>query len=99
MDISGLVKQLVDAERAGSDLQINRTFTIGAGAAQDAFSCGTSSSARVHVNAPNGHLIKAGGGLTRSFSGIENDLFVQPNTVMVLGDARKTLNSIVSELG
>jgi H+-translocating NAD(P) transhydrogenase subunit beta len=38
-------------------------------------------------------------GLGSGFSGIENDLFVQPNTVMVLGDARKTINSIVSELG
>jgi H+-translocating NAD(P) transhydrogenase subunit beta len=38
-------------------------------------------------------------GLGSGFSGIENDLFVQPNTVMVLGDARKTLNAIVSELG
>jgi NAD(P) transhydrogenase subunit beta len=37
-------------------------------------------------------------GLGSGFSGIENDLFVQPNTVMVLGDARKTLMSIVSEL-
>jgi NAD(P) transhydrogenase subunit beta len=38
-------------------------------------------------------------GLGSGFSGIENDLFGQPNTVMVLGDARKTLNSIISELG
>ena len=37
-------------------------------------------------------------GLGSGFSGIENDLFVQPNTVMVLGDARKTLQSIISEL-
>jgi len=38
-------------------------------------------------------------GLGSGFSGIENDLFVQPNTVMVLGDARKTIQSIVGELG
>jgi H+-translocating NAD(P) transhydrogenase subunit beta len=38
-------------------------------------------------------------GLGSGFSGIENDLFIQPNTLMVLGDARKTLNSIVGELG
>ena len=38
-------------------------------------------------------------GLGSGFSGIENDLFVQPNTVMVLGDARKTLTSVVNELG
>jgi NAD(P) transhydrogenase subunit beta len=37
-------------------------------------------------------------GLGSGFSGIENDLFVQPNTVMVLGDARKTLMSVVGEL-
>jgi NAD(P) transhydrogenase subunit beta len=37
-------------------------------------------------------------GLGSGFSGIENDLFVQPNTVMVLGDARKTITSIVSEI-
>jgi NAD(P) transhydrogenase subunit beta len=38
-------------------------------------------------------------GLGSGFSGIENDLFIQPNTLMVLGDARKTLMSIVSEVG
>jgi NAD(P) transhydrogenase subunit beta len=38
-------------------------------------------------------------GLGSGFSGIENDLFVNPNTVMVLGDARKTLGSIINELG
>jgi H+-translocating NAD(P) transhydrogenase subunit beta len=37
-------------------------------------------------------------GLGSGFSGIENELFVQPNTVMVLGDARKTISSIVNEL-
>lgn len=38
-------------------------------------------------------------GLGSGFSGIENDLFVQQNTVMVLGDARKTLGAIIAELG
>jgi NAD(P) transhydrogenase subunit beta len=38
-------------------------------------------------------------GLGSGFSGIENDLFVNSNTVMVLGDARKTLGSIINELG
>jgi NAD(P) transhydrogenase subunit beta len=37
-------------------------------------------------------------GLGSGFSGIENDLFVQPNTLMVLGDARKTLMSLVGQL-
>ncbi len=37
-------------------------------------------------------------GLGSGFSGIENDLFVQPNTVMVLGDARKTLLAVTSAL-
>jgi NAD(P) transhydrogenase subunit beta len=30
------------------------------------------------------------------FAGIENDLFVQPNTMMVLGDAKKTLREFIS---
>jgi NAD(P) transhydrogenase subunit beta len=41
-------------------------------------------------------VLKRGAG--SGFSGIENDLFAKPNTVMVYGDARKTLNSVVSEL-
>jgi len=32
------------------------------------------------------------------FSGVENELFFQPNTMMVLGDAKKTLLSMISEL-
>jgi H+-translocating NAD(P) transhydrogenase subunit beta len=30
------------------------------------------------------------------FAGIENDLFVQPNTMMVLGDAKKTLREFIA---
>ncbi|HEV7783737.1 MAG TPA: NAD(P)(+) transhydrogenase (Re/Si-specific) subunit beta, partial [Thermoanaerobaculia bacterium] len=30
------------------------------------------------------------------FAGIENDLFVQPNTMMVLGDAKKTLRELIA---
>jgi NAD(P) transhydrogenase subunit beta len=41
-------------------------------------------------------VLKRGAG--SGFSGIENDLFAKPNTVMVYGDARKTLNSVVGEL-
>jgi NAD(P) transhydrogenase subunit beta len=41
-------------------------------------------------------VLKRGAGT--GFSGIENELFGLPNTVMVYGDARKTLNSVVSEL-
>ena len=29
--------------------------------------------------------------MNTGFAGIENELFVQPNTMMVLGDAKKTL--------
>jgi NAD(P) transhydrogenase subunit beta len=32
------------------------------------------------------------------FAGIENELFVRPNTMMVLGDAKKTLTRIVQSL-
>ncbi|MDP9149924.1 MAG: NAD(P)(+) transhydrogenase (Re/Si-specific) subunit beta [Myxococcota bacterium] len=32
------------------------------------------------------------------FSGVENELFFQPNTMMVLGDAKKTLLAMLSEL-
>jgi H+-translocating NAD(P) transhydrogenase subunit beta len=36
--------------------------------------------------------------LNPGFAGIENKLFIKPNTMMVLGDAKKTLASLVSEL-
>jgi NAD(P) transhydrogenase subunit beta len=32
------------------------------------------------------------------FSGVENELFFQPNTMMVLGDAKKTLQSMIGAL-
>jgi len=32
------------------------------------------------------------------FAGIENELFVQPNTMMVFGDAKKTITRLVEEL-
>ena len=32
------------------------------------------------------------------FAGIENDLFVRPNTMMVLGDAKKTLREMIGQL-
>ena len=32
------------------------------------------------------------------FSGVENELFFQSNTMMVLGDAKKTLLSMIAEL-
>jgi NAD(P) transhydrogenase subunit beta len=32
------------------------------------------------------------------FSGVENELFFQPNTMMVLGDAKKTLLAVLQEL-
>ena len=32
------------------------------------------------------------------FAGIENELFVQPNTMMVFGDAKQTLTKLVEAL-
>jgi NAD(P) transhydrogenase subunit beta len=32
------------------------------------------------------------------FAGIENELFVRPNTMMVFGDAKKTLHRIMATL-
>jgi NAD(P) transhydrogenase subunit beta len=34
--------------------------------------------------------------MATGFAGIENDLFVQPNTMMVLGDAKKTLKEMTA---
>ncbi|HEX4965836.1 MAG TPA: NAD(P)(+) transhydrogenase (Re/Si-specific) subunit beta [Thermoanaerobaculia bacterium] len=34
--------------------------------------------------------------MATGFAGIENDLFVQPNTMMVLGDAKKTLRELIA---
>jgi len=36
--------------------------------------------------------------MNSGFAGIENDLFVRPNTMMVFGDAKQTLTRIVAEL-
>jgi NAD(P) transhydrogenase subunit beta len=36
--------------------------------------------------------------MNTGFSGVENELFFQPNTMMVLGDAKKTLVAFVHEL-
>jgi NAD(P) transhydrogenase subunit beta len=36
--------------------------------------------------------------MNTGFAGIENDLFVSPNTMMVLGDAKKTLTSLTNAL-
>ena len=36
--------------------------------------------------------------MNTGFSGVENELFFQPNTMMVLGDAKKTLTSLVGEV-
>jgi NAD(P) transhydrogenase subunit beta len=32
------------------------------------------------------------------FAGVENELFFQPNTMMVLGDAKKTIQALVAEV-
>jgi proton-translocating NAD(P)+ transhydrogenase subunit beta len=36
--------------------------------------------------------------MNTGFAGIENELFVQPNTMMVLGDAKKTLRELIAGL-
>jgi NAD(P) transhydrogenase subunit beta len=36
--------------------------------------------------------------MSPGFAGIENELFVQPNTMMVFGDAKRTLTRLVEEL-
>jgi NAD(P) transhydrogenase subunit beta len=36
--------------------------------------------------------------MSAGFSGVENELFFAPNTMMVLGDAKKTLLSMIGEL-
>jgi NAD(P) transhydrogenase subunit beta len=36
--------------------------------------------------------------MNAGFSGVENELFYQPNTMMVLGDAKKTLLALVGEM-
>ena len=36
--------------------------------------------------------------MNTGFSGVENELFFRPNTMMVLGDAKKTLVSLVGEM-
>jgi len=36
--------------------------------------------------------------MNAGFSGVENELFFQPNTMMVLGDAKKTLLAMIAEL-
>jgi len=40
-------------------------------------------------------ILKRGKG--RGFSGVENDLFTKPNALMIYGDAKATLSSLVSE--
>ncbi|MGH2806019.1 MAG: hypothetical protein ACRDKT_01965, partial [Actinomycetota bacterium] len=53
------------------NLHINETFTIGAGAASVAFD-GALVSPVIHVNGPDGHLLKSGTGTTTTFSAIDN---------------------------
>ena len=36
--------------------------------------------------------------MNAGFSGVENELFFAPNTMMVLGDAKKTLLAMLGEL-
>jgi len=42
-------------------------------------------------------VLKRGKG--RGFSGIENELFTMPNTVMIYGDAKATISSMAAEFG
>ncbi len=74
-------------ESGGGDpnLQINDTFTVGVGATNP-FNHSTSA-ARIHVNAPNGHLVKAAAGTAISASMIENDgtITAQAGTLFLVG--------------
>jgi hypothetical protein len=66
-------------------LRINQDFTIAEGADANPFP--STSGPRIHVNAPDGHLIKAGAGAKSSGTGIDNDgtLTVQAGTFKLDG--------------
>ena len=37
-------------------------------------------------------------GMGSGFAGIENDLFYEPNTSMLFGDAKKSLSALIAEV-
>jgi hypothetical protein len=74
-----------DADPDQPSLQINNTFTIADGVAATPFPC--TSGPRIHVNAPNGHLIKTAAGTASTGTGIDNDgtITVQAGTLNLGG--------------
>jgi hypothetical protein len=78
-------------------LQINNTFTIEAGAAEQAFNC-TPSTANIHVGS-DGHLIKAAAGSTTSLTAIDVDgtLTVQAGTLHLNGGGNSVPDNTTSD--
>ena len=62
---------LTTAGTGDPEFVINQTFTIGAGAEQNAFNCGVAPGPLVVVNGPSGQLVKSGSGTSQSFTDIQ----------------------------
>jgi hypothetical protein len=75
------------------NLQINNTFTVAEGASANPFNC--TSGPRIHVNAPNGHLVKAASGTTSFGTMVENDdtLTVQAGELILQGGTGGTTSA------
>jgi NAD(P) transhydrogenase subunit beta len=48
------------------------------------------------ANVPYDHLFERS--MAAGYSGVENDLFYLPNTAMLFGDTRKSLEALVAEV-
>jgi len=50
------------------------------------------------INVDQAHIVSVlKGSMASGFAGIENPLFFKDNTTMIFGDAKKTVQEIVSE--